>query len=97
MEKINFMLDDGSSEAFYILDRAKLGGADYLLVSDLLPEEAEEKAETEEEGTVLILKDVADPDAKDAVYEIVENDDELSAVCALLKDTLEELGIATEF
>ena len=96
MEKINFMLDDGSSEAFYILDRAKLGGADYLLVSDLLPEEAEERAETEEEeGTVLILKDVADPDAKEAVYEIVEDDDELSAVCALLKETLEELGIET--
>ena len=96
MEKIDFMLDDGSSEAFYILDRAKLGGADYLLVSDLLPEEAEERAETEEEeGTVLILKDVADPDAKEAVYEIVEDDDELSAVCALLKETLEELGIET--
>ncbi len=108
MDKISFVLDDGKASAsFYVLDRAVLGGRDYLLVTDTAPEEEEAEAGVsaggpgaasaadEEEGIVLVLKDTADAASDEAAYEIVEDDDELSAVCALFKDTIEELGIDT--
>ncbi|MBP3735654.1 MAG: DUF1292 domain-containing protein [Lachnospiraceae bacterium] len=95
MDKI-FFVPEGEEEevSFYILDQAQLAGVSYLLVTDTDPQ-AEEDADAAE-GVAYVMKDMAASDASDSVYEFVEDDAELSAVCALFKDTLDEMGIELE-
>ena len=35
MEKIKFMLDTQESAEFYVLEQTKIGGTDYILVTDM--------------------------------------------------------------
>ena len=44
----------------------------------------------------LILRDDAEPGADESLYEIVEDEQELSAVLLLFSDKLEEMGILIE-
>ncbi len=83
LEKITFALDGGEEAAFYVLEQTRLGGADYLLVSD----------KEGDDGTALILKDVSRPQDAEAVYEIVEDDAELDAVASLFSDLLEDVDL----
>ena len=93
-EKISFVPEDENEPvSFYVLDEAKLGGTAYLLVTDV-PVEEEESAVLE--GTAYVMKDLSSPDEEESRYEFVEDDNELSAVCALFKDTLDDLGIELE-
>ena len=52
METIEFYLDNGEKVEFYVLEQSRLGGRDYILVTDSLDDE---------EGEALILKDVSAP------------------------------------
>ena len=49
MEKIRLEADDGQSLEFYVEEQARIGGCDYLLVSD----------SQEEESQAYILKDMS--------------------------------------
>ena len=51
MEKIRFCPDDGEAVDFYVLEQTRLGGVDYILVTD-----------GGEEGEALILKDLSAQD-----------------------------------
>ena len=42
------------------------------------------------------MKDTAQPDAEESVYEIVEDEVELKAVAELFRDALEDMGISLE-
>ena len=53
---------------FYVLEETRINGMNYLLVTD---------SEEEEDGECYILKDVSKAEDSDAVYEFVENDDEM--------------------
>ncbi len=87
MEKIRLASADSNEvEEFYILDQAKLGGKTYLLVTD----------EEEGDGMAMILRDDAQPGAEEALYSVVEDDNELDALLLLFEDKLEELGILIE-
>ena len=87
--------EDGSEPVvFYIIDQVTVQGIDYLMVSDVSLAEGDE--EEAEDGTILILKDMADKKSGDSLYEIVDDDTELGAVSTLFKDTLDELGIDIE-
>ena len=87
MEKIRLASADSNEvEEFYILDQAKLGGKTYLLVTD----------EEEGDGMAMILRDDAQPGAEEALYSVVEDDNELDALFLLFEDKLEELGILIE-
>ena len=70
MEKIGFCPDGGEKVEFYVLEQTRLGGCDYILVTDSMDSE-------EEEGEALILKDISAPEDKEAIYEIVEDEREL--------------------
>ena len=48
MEKITFCPEDGEAVEFFVLEQTRLGGVDYILVTDSEDEDAE----------ALILKDV---------------------------------------
>lgn len=87
MEKIRLVPTDSTEvEEFYVLDQAKLGGKTYILVTD----------EEEGDGMAMILRDDAEPGAEEALYAVVDDDNELSALLLLFEDKLEELGILIE-
>ena len=75
------MTDDNTDEEFYILEQTKLNGITYLLVSDT--------DEDEEEGTAYILKDMSSEDDDSALYEIVEDEEELDSIAKILEELLE--------
>ena len=66
--KIMLTADDGSEEAFFVVEKADIAGGSYLLVADSLEEDADAMIlkETEEDGAV--------------VYETVEDEDELRII-----------------
>ena len=87
MEKIRLIPTDSTeAEEFYVLEQARLGGKMYLLVTD----------QEEGDGMALILRDDADADSGESLYEVVEDENELSAVLLLFSDKLEEMGLLIE-
>lgn len=86
MEKIEFCPDGGKKVEFYVLEQTRLGGCDYILVTDSMDSE-------EEEGEALILKDISAPEDKEAIYEIVEDERELDAVAEIFSDMLEDIDL----
>ena len=74
MEKIVFQLPDSQETVdFFVLEQTRINGADYILVTD-----AEDG-----DGEALILKDLSEDGEQEAVYEIVEDDDELEALSVI--------------
>lgn len=86
MEKIEFCPDGGEKVEFYVLEQTRLGGCDYILVTDSMDSE-------EEEGEALILKDISAPEDKEAIYEIVEDERELDVVAEIFSDMLEDIDL----
>ena len=66
MEKITFCPEDGEAVEFFVLEQTRLGGVDYILVTDSEDDDAE----------ALILKDVSAPEDEEAIYSIVDDDKE---------------------
>lgn len=68
---------------FYVLEQTRIGGRDYLLVTD-----AEEG-----DGEALILRDVSQTEEKEAIYEIVDDDETLNAVAAVFENIMDDVDI----
>ena len=83
MEKIKFMLDTRESVEFYVLEQTKLGGNQYILVTDT----------QDGDGEALILKEVSEAGLKEIVYEIVEDDTELAAIASVFENLLEDIEL----
>lgn len=84
MEKIKFTFDDtNETEEFYVLEQTKIGGETYILVTD----------SEEDDAVCLILKDTSSEEDAEALYEIVEDDDELMAVSKVFEELLEDVDI----
>lgn len=84
MEKIKFMSEEMNEEVdFYVLEQTKVGGVSYILVTDSEDDDAE----------CLILKDTSGENHSESVYEIVEDDVELSAVLKVFEELLEDVEI----
>lgn len=84
MEKIKFMLDTQESVEFFVLEQTKLGGKQYILVTDALEGDAE----------ALILRESPLSEGKsESIYEVVEDDTELSAVAAVFENLLDDTEI----
>ena len=81
MEKLVFQGKDGDSAEFYVLEQTVLGGISYILVTDSEDDEAE----------ALILKDLSKPGEDEALYEIVDDDDELEAVSKIFQQMLDDI------
>lgn len=84
MDKIVFVLEETNEEVeFYVLEETRLNGVDYILVTDSEDDDAE----------CLILKDLsADGDAE-ALFEIVDDDNELDAVMKVFEQLLDDVEI----
>lgn len=84
MEKIIFTFEDTKEEIeFFVLEQTRVNGNNYILVTDSEEDEAE----------CLILKDMSAAEDKESLYEIVEDDVELSAVLKVFEELLEDIDI----
>ena len=84
MEKILFTFgDQDDTIGFFVLEQTRVNGAVYLLVTDSAEGDAE----------CLILKDVSTETESDSIYEIVEDDTELTAVSKVFEELLEDIDI----
>lgn len=83
MEKIVFTPEGEEPVQFCVLEQTRLGGIDYILVTD----------SEEGDGEALILRDLSEASEEDAVYEIVTDDEELNAVAAVFENMLEDIEL----
>lgn len=85
--KITFRAGDGTDVEFCVLEQTKFYGINYLLVmEDTDSEEAE----------AYILKDLSDAGSEEAIYEMVEDEEELSALAKLFEDLMDDVEIMKE-
>ena len=68
---------------FFVLEQTKLNGVSYILVTDSEEDDAE----------CLILKDISKDTSSDSIYEIVEDDVELTAISKVFEEQLEDIEI----
>lgn len=83
---VNFTTEDGEVAVFRVIEETKIGGVTYLLVLDDVEGEEEE---------ALILKEIPNESAEEALYDIVEDEKELSAVAAMFEELLDEFELVT--
>lgn len=85
MDKITFTPEEGDPVDFYVLEQTRIGGADYLLVTE----------SEEGDGEALILRDLSRTEEKEAVYEIVDDDETLNAVAAVFEKIMDDVDIVS--
>lgn len=84
MEKIKFTFEDTKEEVeFFVLEQTRVSGNNYILVTDSEEDEAE----------CLILKDTSKAEDTESLYEIVEDEAELSGVLKVFEELLEDVDI----
>ena len=83
MEKIKFQSDGTETAEFFVLEQTTINGTSYILVTDSEEGDAE----------CLILKDRSEAEDTESIYEIVEDDTELSAVSKVFEELLEDIEI----
>ena len=85
MDKITITADDGEKIELFVIEQTKVNGSDYLLVTESQDEDAEAEA--------YILKDTSTRDASEAVYEFVDDEDELNAVAGVFSEMIDDMDI----
>ena len=83
--KIMLTADDGSQEAFFVLEKADIAGKSYLLVTDQVEEE---------EADALILKEIQEEDV--VLYDVVEDEKELTIISKYFEELLDEVELKLE-
>ena len=84
MEKIKFTFGDSTETVdFFVLEQTKINGMTYILVTDSEEDDAE----------CMILKDMSGEEDAESVYEVVEDEVELSAVLKVFEELLENIDI----
>ena len=86
-EKGQIMLtaDDGSQEAFFVLEKADIAGVSYLLVTDSVEDE---------DADALILKEAEEDEM--ITYEVVEDENELKIISKYFEELLEDVELRLE-
>lgn len=83
-EKIALEADTGEIVDFYVLEETRINGMNYLLVTD---------SEEDEDGECYILKDVSEAEDSEAVYEFVENEDEMDYLYRIFSELMEDMEV----
>ena len=81
LEKITFNADGEDPVDFYVLEQTRIGGRNYILVTDF----------EEGDGEALILKDMSADGEEDSLFTIVSDEKELEAVSGVFADMLEDV------
>lgn len=83
MEKITFHLEEDKQEEFYVLEQTRIGGIDYILVSDC----------EEGDGEAMILKDISQDGEEEGVFVAVADEEELAAVAGVFENMLDDVEL----
>ncbi len=82
MNKISFtIIGEEEPALFYVLEETRIGGFSYLLVTD----------KEEGDSDAWILKDMSGQEDQEALYEIVEDEEELEAVSSVFAQMLDDV------
>ena len=84
-EEIVFTTEDGEEVYFQVLEQTRLGGINYLLVST--------SENDEEDAEALILKDVSIDTDEEAIYDIVEDEQELNLLAGIFKELIDDIEL----
>lgn len=82
-EKITLMTEDGEAVDFFVLEETRINGSSYLLVTD----------EAEADGECYILKDTSGTEEQEAVYQFVEDEQELTDIFQIFTRLLEDMDV----
>ena len=83
-EKLTFTDENGEEAEFFVLEPTRVNGINYLLVSD---------SSDDDEDLALIVKDISIDTDTEAIYEIVEDDDELESVSKIFNELLDDIDV----
>jgi uncharacterized protein YrzB (UPF0473 family) len=87
-KKITLTNDDGEKIIFYVLEETRINGWNYLLVTDTTDED--------EEGECYILKDLSKQNEDEALYEFVEDDNEIDYLFKIFSELLDGADVDIE-
>lgn len=88
MEDRIIMTDEnGEAVEFYVLEETRIHGRNYLLVTD---------AQEEEDGECYILRDMSRAEDPEAVYEFVEEEEELDGLYRIFAELLGDADVELE-
>ncbi len=76
--------EDGSEEAFFVLEEAKIAGETYLLVAESM----------EEEAGALILKQTEESNTR--TYEVLNDEKEMKILTKYFEELLEDIELEIE-
>lgn len=83
--KVEFTLTDtGEKEEFYIIEQTRINNINYILVADSLEDEAQ---------AFILKENYMGNDTSDAVYAIVDDDDELDAISRVFAQMVDDMDI----
>ena len=82
-EKITFTPEGEEPVEFYVLEQTRIGGTDYILVSD----------SAEGDGEAMILKDLSHDGEEEGIFEPVTDEEELAAVAGVFENMLEDVEL----
>ena len=82
---ITLTADDGSEEAFFVLEKADIAGVSYLLVTDSVENE---------DADALILKETEEDEM--ITYEVLEAENELKIISKYFEELLEDVELRLE-
>ena len=85
-QKLAFNTEDGESIELYVIEQTRIGGKNYLLVTE----------EADGDGEAMILRDLSGDTDQESIYEFVEDDDELQAVDSVFESMLDDVEIVRE-
>ncbi len=83
MEKLTFQGENGEAIELYILESTRLGGVDYILATG---------AETGD-GDCYIFKDKSDSADDTAVYEMVDDENEMDYLLSVFAELLDDVDL----
>ena len=86
--KITLTNDEGEEIIFYVLEETRINGMNYLLVTDC--------ADEDEEGECYILKDLSKQEETQALYEFVEDDNEIDYLFKIFSELLDGADVDIE-
>ncbi len=86
--KITMETDDGEQVDFYVLEETRINGMNYLLVTDA--------EEDDQEGECYILKDRSKAEDAQALYEFVEDDDEMDYLYKIFTELMDDMDVELE-
>ncbi len=83
LEKVTFNPGGNDAVEFYVLEQTRIGGVDYILVTD----------SEEGDGEALILKDSSKDGEEESIFTIVSDDGELAGVAQVFENMLEDVEL----